>query len=143
MVKTLAGQRLWSVGRGLVATGQVVSDHFPQTTSSLVTEVAYSSEEHGQAQAVGGGDYFGVALRASGLNDGGCTRFGDFFHTIGKREKSVGCGYGSFQRELGLHGADLGGIDAAHLTSAHANGLSVASVDNGIRFNVFAHLPSK
>ena len=111
--------------------------------SGLVAEVANAGEEHGQAEAVGGGDDFGVALRASGLNDGGGSGLGDFFDAIGEGEEGVGGGDGAFQRELGFHGADLGGIYAGHLSGADADGLAVARVDDGVGLHVFADFPGE
>src|ERR1700751_1775902 len=77
-----------------------------------MTEVAKSGKEHGQAEAVGGCDDFGVALRAPGLDDGGGPDFGDFFHAVGEWEEGIGGGNRAFQRELSLHRANLGPIDA-------------------------------
>ena len=58
----------------------------------LVAEVPYTGEEHCQPQPVGGCDYFGIALRASGLDDGGCASSGNFLDAVGKREERVGGG---------------------------------------------------
>src|SRR6266567_1813393 len=114
-----------------------------KSTIFLMTEVADAGKEHGQAQAVGGGDDFGIALRTAGLNDGGSSGFGDFFNAIGEGEEGVGGGDGAFQRELGLHGADFGGIHAGHLSGADADGLTVAGVDDGVGFYVFTNFPGE
>src|SRR6201986_1959811 len=66
----------------------------------LVTEMADAGEEHGQAETVGGGDDFGVALRAAGLDDGCRPGFSNFFDAVGKRKECVGGGDGAFQRQL-------------------------------------------
>ena len=47
------------------------------------------------------------------------------------------------QRELGFHGADFGRVDAAHLAGAHADGLAVARVDDGVGFYVLANFPGE
>jgi hypothetical protein len=56
----------------------------------LVTEVAHSGEEHGEAQAVGGSDDFGIALRSAGLDDCGGAGFRDLLDAVGKWEEGVG-----------------------------------------------------
>ena len=73
-----------------------------------MAEVAHAGEEHREAQAVAGCDYFGIALRAPWLNDGGRAGSGNFFDAVGKRKESVGGGDRSFQRQLRFHGADFG-----------------------------------
>src|SRR5580704_954534 len=105
--------------------------------------MAYSGEEHGQAQAVGGRDHFGIALRPARLNDGGGSGFGDFFDAIGKRKEVVGGGDGAVQRELGFHRTDSGGVNPTHLAGADAHRLPVASVDDGIGLHVLANFPGK
>lgn len=91
--------------------------------------MTYSGEEHGESEAVGGFDDFRVALRTSGLNNGRGSGFGDFFDTVGERKEGIGCGYGSVQRQLRLHGPEPGGIDARHLSGADPDSLSVARID--------------
>src|SRR5271165_1904576 len=102
----------------------------------LVPEVADTREQHGQPQPVGGFDDLRIALRTAGLNDCGGSRLSDFFDPIGEREESVRGGNCSLQRQLSLHGADLGGIDAAHLSRAYADGLTVARIDDGVGLHV-------
>ena len=75
------------------------SGYRPKSQLFLVAEVAHAGEDHGQAQAVGGFDDFLVALRASGLDDGGGAGFGDFFDAVGKGKEGVGGGDGAFQRQ--------------------------------------------
>src|ERR1700676_4290916 len=114
-----------------------------ESTISSVPEVADAGEEHGQSKTVGGADYFGVALRASGLDDGGGSGLGDFFDAVGKRKEGIGGGDCAVQQELSLHGADLGRIYSAHLSAADADGLAVAGVDDGVRFYVLADFPGE
>ncbi len=98
--------------------------------------MADSGEDHGDAQSVGGVDDLGVADGAAGLDDGGCAGLGDGFEAVGEWEEGVGGGYGALEREDGFHGAEAGGVDAAHLAGADADGLAVAlgeaGVDDGV-----------
>ena len=114
-----------------------------QIDRSLVPEMTHSGENHGQPQAVSGCNDFGIPLRAPGLNDGSGAGLGDFFHSVGEREKSVRGRHRSFQRELGLHGADPGGVDSTHLARSHPDRLPVAGIYDGIGFDVFAYLPGE
>src|ERR1700677_1191668 len=115
----------------------------PRTLRSLVAEVANSSEQHGEAEAIGGRDDFGIALRASGLDDGSGSGLGDFLDSIGEWEKGVGRGDRSLQGKLCFHGSDFSGIDAAHLAGADADSLSIAYVDDGVRLHMLADFPGK
>ena len=117
-------------------------------TGSLVAEMADSGEEHGEPETVGGGDDFGIALRAAGLDDGGGSGAGDFFDAVGEWEEGVGGGDRAFERELRIHGAELhcgnpGGIDAGHLAGADADSLAVAGVDDGVGFYVLSDFPGE
>ena len=105
--------------------------------------MADPGEEHGESETVGGGDNFRIALRAAGLNNGGGTSAGDFFHAVGEWEEGVRGGNRAFEWELGFHGADFGGVDAGHLSGADADGLAVAGVDDGVGFHVLADFPSE
>ena len=51
-----------------------------------------AGEDHGDAEAVGGGDHFFVLDRAAGLDDGGCAGCGNGFKAVGEREEGVGGG---------------------------------------------------
>src|SRR5260370_22971441 len=107
----------------------------------LMPEMSYTGEKHGQPQPVGGFDDLRIALRPPRLNDCSSSGLCDFFDAIGKREESVGGGYGSLQRQLSLHCSDLGPIDAAHLSRPNPDGLTVARVDDGVGLHVLADLP--
>jgi len=64
----------------------------PEANRSLMAEMADAGEGHGEAEAVGGGDYFRVADGAAGLDYGGGAGFGDGLQTVGEREKCVRSG---------------------------------------------------
>ena len=106
-------------------------------------EMPNSGKQHGQPEPVGGGDYFGIALRTAGLNDGGGSGSGNFFHAIGERKERVGGGNRALERQLRFHRANLGRIHAAHLTGSYADGLAVARIHDGVGLDVFAHLPGE
>ena len=108
-----------------------------------MAEVADAGEDHGEAEAVGGGDHVLVLHRAAGLDDGGGSGCGYGFKAVGEGEEGVGGGDAACERQDGFHGAEAGGVDAAHLARADAEGLAVAGVDDGVRFDVLAHAPGK
>ncbi len=105
--------------------------------------MTHAGEDHGEAEAVGGGDDVGIANGAAGLDDGGCAGFSDDFKPIRKREEGIGSGDASGEREHRLHGAEAGRIDAGHLAGANAERLTVARVDDGVGLNVLADFPRK
>jgi len=109
----------------------------------LVEEVAHVGEEHGEAQAVGGGDYFGVFYGAAGLDNGGGAGLGGFFHAVGEGEEGVGGYDRSLQGVLRFHYGEFDGIDAAHLTGAHADGGTIFCEDDGVGFYVLADFPGE
>src|SRR5579863_5580605 len=108
-----------------------------------MAEMAYGGEDHGEAEAVGGGGDFVVAHGAAGLDDGGDSVLGGFLDAVGEREEGVGGEYGSLQRQDGLHRADFDGIDAAHLPGAGADGLAGAGEYDGVGFNVLHDFPAE
>jgi hypothetical protein len=65
-----------------------------------VAEVAKSAEDHGEAEAVGGGDDFGVFDGTAGLDGGGDAVLGGGFEAIGEGEEGVG-GDDESRREAG------------------------------------------
>ena len=106
-------------------------------------EVAHAGEEHGHAVFVSGGDGFLVSDGAAGLDDGGDAGSGRGVNAVSEGEESVG-GHDAARDGLpGLHDADLGGIDAAHLTGADAHEFGALGVNDGVRFDVLAALPGK
>src|ERR1700730_19362616 len=111
--------------------------------ATLVPEMANAGEEHGQPKTVGGGDHFRIALRAAGLNDGSGSGLGDLFHAIREWKESVRGSDRALQRELGFHGANLGGIHPAHLARSDADSLAVTRVDDGVGLHMLANFPGK
>src|SRR5271166_68765 len=107
----------------------------------LMPEMSYPGKNHGQPKPVGRFDYFLVAHGASGLDDGRCAGFRDFLDAVREGKEGIGGGHRAFQWQLRFHGAELAGIDAAHLSGPDAYGLAIAGVENGIRLDVLAHLP--
>ena len=113
-----------------------------------MAEVADAGEDHGDAEAVGGGDDVGVADRAAGLDDGGGSGLRRWFRGrrgMGRRRRRRRRCRSSGQDCF--HGAEAGGVDAAHLAGADADGLAVAvgeaGVDDGVGFDVLADAPGE
>ena len=77
------------------------------------------------------------------MDDGGCAGLRDGFKAVGEGEKGVGGGDASIEREDGFHGAEAGGVDAAHLAGSDAEGLAIAGVDNGVGFHMLAYAPGE
>ena len=102
-----------------------------------------TGEDHGEAEAVGGGDDVLIFDGAAGLDDGGGAGCGDGFESVREREEGVRGGDGALEGKDGFHGAESGGVDAAHLSGAHADGLAVARVDDSVRFDVLANAPGE
>src|SRR5258705_13715639 len=89
-------------------------------------------EYHRQAEAVGGGDYFGVFYRASGLNHGGGAGLGGLFGAVGEREEGVGSDGSSLQRVLRFQNGAFFGNDAGHLFPAPPPRWALLSGDAGV-----------
>ena len=106
-------------------------------------EVANPGEDHGQSQAVGCGNHVLVLDRASRLNDCGCACSRNCLKPVGKGEESVGGSNGTASGSTAFMRPEFGGVNAAHLPCADANGLAVARVDDGVRLDVFADSPGK
>src|ERR1019366_4455628 len=107
----------------------------------LMSEMSHPGEDHRQAKPVRGFDDLLIAHRTSGLDDGSRPRFGDFLDAVREGEEGIGGSHRALQGQLGLHGAKLACIDAAHLSSADAYRLAIARVENGVRLHVLADLP--
>ncbi len=116
--------------------------HFSITPVISVAEVADSSEEHGQAEAVGGFDHLGIPLRASGLDDCGGPSFGDFFDPVGKGKTSEAATVplrGSWAFMAPIFSQSTRDIWPA----PDAYGLSVKSTDDDPQLDVFADFPKQ
>src|ERR1039458_4204404 len=117
--------------------------HPSKLAGPSMPEVPDAGEDHGYAQLVGGGDYFLIFHRASGLDDGCGSGLGYGLKAVWEREKGVRCGYATLEREEGFHGAEACGVYAAHLAGAYAEGLAGAGIDNGVRFYALADAPGE
>src|SRR5258708_37856935 len=84
----------------------------------LVQEMAHAGEDHGEAEAVGGGDDIIVAHGAAGLNYCGGAGFRGFFPAVREREEGVGGYDGALQRRLCFHHGACCGGDTTHLAGA-------------------------
>ncbi len=101
----------------------------------------HSGEEHRKSEPIGGSDYFVIALRTSGLDDGGRAGLCDFFHAIGKGKNASEAATVPFNGNCAFIAPIFAGIDAAHLPRADSHGLSVAGIDDRIGLHVLANLP--
>src|SRR5438270_4594960 len=115
----------------------------PAPIPSLMPEVANAREGHREAVLVGGCYNFGVAHGASGLDDGGDAVLGGLVNAVAEGEEGVGGEHRAFDGKLGAHRADAHRVNARHLTSADADRLAVAGVDDGVRLRVLADRPSE
>src|SRR5580698_7140773 len=112
-------------------------------SAGSVTEMPDSGEDHGETEAIGGGDHVLVLHRPARLDDSGCSGSSDGLKSIGEREVGVGGDDGAFEREHGFLRAEAGGIHPAHLAGADADGLAIACVDDGVGLDVLANTPGK
>src|SRR5437868_1483303 len=102
----------------------------------LVAEVPDAGEDHGHAEAIGGGDDVGILYGATGLDGGGNAMGSGGFEAVRKREERVGGKDAAFQREHALLCADFHREDTAHLTGAGGEQLAFAGVDDGVGLDV-------
>lgn len=70
-----------------------------------MSEMPHSGEDHSNPETVSGIDDLLIAHRTSGLDDGRCANFGNFFDTVWEGKEGVGRGYCAFQGQLRLHGS--------------------------------------
>ena len=77
------------------------------------------------------------------MNHGGGSSRSDRFKPIGEGKEGVRGGDAVPERQHSLHCAEPGGIYAAHLSCAYAQGLAVPGVDDGVRLDVLADAPRK
>ena len=94
--------------------------------------MAYSREDHGETQAIGGGNDLFIPYGAAGLDGSRSTNSCNSFKAVGEREVSVGGGDCALEGEDSFLSAEFGGIDAAGLAGADTYGLAVPSVDDGV-----------
>ena len=108
--------------------------------------MTHAGEDHGHAGFVGGGNDFFVADRAARLDHAADAYLGGIVDTVAEREEGVGGHHRPFHLQpgmLGLDGGNAGGVDAAHLAGAHAHGLAVLGVDDGVGFDELGHFPGE
>ena len=77
------------------------------------------------------------------MDDGGGSGGSYGFKAVGEGEISVRGGDAALKRQHGLHGAETGGVNAAHLACADAEGLAVARIDDGVGLDVLANAPGE
>ena len=106
-------------------------------------EVAHAGEEHGHAVFVGGSDGFFVPDGAAGLDDGGDAGSGRGVNAVSEGEEGVAGHDAALDGFSGFHDADLGGVNAAHLTGADADEFRALGVNDGVTFDVLAALPGE
>src|ERR1700737_3367739 len=100
----------------------------------LVQEMTHAGEDHGEAEAIGGGYDIVVADGAAGLNERGGAGLGGFFYAIGEREESVGGHDAALQGRLRFRYREFDGVDATHLAGTYAEGGAVACEDDRFGF---------
>src|SRR2546423_5273399 len=106
-------------------------------------EVPDAREDHREAVLVGGGYDLRVAHGAAGLYDRCDAVPGGLVNAVAEGEEGVGREHGTFDGKLRAHRADAHRVNARHLTSADADGLTGARVDDCVRLRVLADRPSE
>ncbi|MFM1943610.1 MAG: hypothetical protein RI897_2592 [Verrucomicrobiota bacterium] len=112
----------------------------------LVAEVADAGEGHGHIAFIGGGDDFGVAFGAAGLDTGCGTGFGGGDESVGEGEEGIATDDATDHGDTGFAGfpdGDTGGIDAAHLAGADTDGAVGVGEEDGVGFDVFDDTPAE
>ena len=113
------------------------------TIEILVPEVPDAGENHRQPQAIGSLDYLLISNRPPRLNNCSCASPGNLFNPVREREKRIGRRHRALQWQNRLHSPNLAGVHAAHLPRTHPHSLSVARINDCIRFHMFANFPRK
>ena len=108
-----------------------------------MTKMSNPCEDHGDSEAICGGDYILIFNAAARLDDSGGAGCGHGFKAVWEREEGVRGGHATLKRENGFHGAEFGGVHAAHLACADAESLAVLGIDDGVRFDMLANAPCK
>ena len=129
--------KLWSLPRYRVPRA------YPTVKAILVPKVSHPGENHGGIQPISGGDYIRIANRPAWLDDSGSPRPDNDFQPVRKRKEGVGSGNAAIQRQNGFHRAKFRCVHSAHLAGADSQRLSVARVDDGVRFDVLAYPPGE
>src|SRR5579884_39770 len=91
------------------------------SSASLMAEVAFAGEDHGDAVAVGHADGFVVADRAAGLDDGGDACSGGGLHAIGEGEVGIGSQHRAARPRARFLHRQLHAGDAVHLPRANTD----------------------
>src|SRR5687768_13153092 len=108
--------------------------------------MAVAGKNHGDVAFIGGGNDFGVADGAAGLDRGGGAGFGGGDEAVREREKSVAADHAAFERQAGFArfpNGDAAGIDAAHLAGADAERAARSDVNDGVGFDVLDDAPAE
>src|SRR5690554_63121 len=108
--------------------------------------MAHAGEDHRDAVFVGSVNHFLVAHGAARLDDSGNARRRSGVDAVPEREESIRCHDRPLHFQAfvgGLDASNLGAVNAAHLTCAHADGAAGLGVHDGIGFHVLGHFPGE
>jgi len=109
-------------------------------------EMPAAGEGHGHAALVGGGDDFGVALGAAGLDGGSRAGLGGGDETVGEREECIAANGAAAEVEFGFAGlpnGDAAGVHPAHLAGTDAEGTILGGVNDGVGLDVLDGAPAE
>src|SRR5579885_3636829 len=106
------------------------------SSTSLMAEVAFAGEDHGDAVAVGHADGFVVADRAAGLDDGGDACSGGGLHAIGEGEVGIGGQHRAARPRARFLHRQLHAGDAVHLPRAYTDDRQLVRQHDGVGFDV-------
>ena len=97
-----------------------------------MSKMSHSSEDHGQTIFVRSFDRLLVTNRAPRLDDSLDTRFGDFFHVIGKWEEGVGSKHSTIKTIFSLINGDTNRGHTVSLTRANTKCHVVVGHDDSV-----------
>ncbi len=106
-------------------------------------EVASAGKDHCDPMLISSMNYLIVTDGTPGLNDGGDTAFRRFVDRVSKREKCIRRHRATFKWLVCFFHRKASGVNAAHLSSANAQGFPISRIYDGIGFNVLGHQPGK